>query len=456
MDNNEDINKNESQGTSDNYYCDNDNNVEVVTDSTKIIEENKQVEDQPIIYSYQLEDKAKPPKKHRVNGFKRAISYILVGVFCSVIGGASAVGAIMYVIPNSSAFKDSALYKSLQQDKVANLTNYQSTSINTNGSGLSVADIAKKVGPAVVGVSTQSVVAGRNSIFGNSNRVQQGMGSGIIFDAKGYIVTNYHVIKGATQIKVILNNNKEVKAKEINHDEANDIAIIQITDKVTLPGIAELGNSDSVQVGELAVAIGNPLGKQFLGSVTTGIISAVGRQLDAQGVKFLQTDAAINPGNSGGPLINSQGQVIGINAEKIVSSGEAGVGAEGLGFAIPINLVKSKVEGLIKTPIKTPAVAALTSTLMIGITIHDIDAATSQQEGKPVGIEVIDVNPNSVGDKAGMLAGDIIIKFDGNTVKNSDELNALKAKHKLGDSVKITVNRQGQEKQLTLKFIQQD
>jgi len=452
MDNNEDINKNEVQNISDNYY-DGDNNVEVVTDNTEIIEENKKVEAEPIIYSYQVEDKTKAPKKRRGNGFKKVMSYVLVGVICSVIGGASAVGAVMYVFPNSSAFKDSALYKNLQGDKLAALTSFP-TSANTNTSGLTVAEIAKKVGPAVVGVSTKSVVTSKGSIFGNSNSVQQGMGSGIIIDEKGYIVTNYHVIKGATQINVILSNNKEVKAKEINHDEANDIAIIQITDKVDLPGIAVLGDSDSVQVGELAIAIGNPLGKAFLGSVTTGIISAVDRQLDAKGVKFLQTDAAINPGNSGGPLINSQGQVIGITSEKIVSA-EVGVGAEGLGFAIPINLVKSKVDGLIKTPIETPNTTVLDSTVMIGITIKDIDAATAQEQGVTVGIGVTDVEKGKAGDLAGIQVGDIIIKFDGNTVKNADELNALKAKHKFGDSVKIVVNRDGKEKELTIKFIQQ-
>jgi len=452
-DDNNDINKNELESTSGDFY-DNDDNVEVVTDGTKIIEENKQAEAKPIIYSYQVEEKVKPPKKHKGNRFNKVMSYVLVGVLCSVIGGASAAGAILYIVPNSSVFKDSALYKSLQGD---NLTKFEATSINSSASGLTVADIAKKVGPAVVGVSTKSIVSSSRSIYGDSSSIQQGMGSGIIFDAKGYIVTNYHVIKGANQINVILNNNKEVKAKEINHDEANDIAIIQITDKVELPGIAELGDSDSVRVGELAVAIGNPLGKEFLGSVTTGIISAVDRQLDAKGVKFLQTDAAINPGNSGGPLINSQGQVIGINSEKIVSSGEAGVGTEGLGFAIPINLVKSKVTGLINSPIKTPAVTAIPATsLMIGIGIKDIDDATAKEQNKPVGIEVESVDQNTAGDKAGIEIGDIIIKFDGKTVKNSIELNALKAKHKFGDSVKIIVNRDGKEKELTIKFIQQN
>ena len=393
----------------------------------------------------------KPLKKKRTGGFKRAMSYVLVGVICSVIGGGAAVGAMMYVVPNSTAFKDSALYKALAQNKSVATSKTQATSyVTPTGTGLTVAEIAKKVGPAVVGVSTKSVVSNR-SIFGNSSSVQQGTGSGVIFSDKGYIITNYHVIEGASTITVILNNNKEVKAKEINHDATNDIAVIQITDKVDLPGIAELGDSSTLQVGELAVAIGNPLGTELLGSVTTGIISAVDRQIDSQTVKFIQTDAAISPGNSGGPLINSQGQVIGINAEKMVSSG-----AEGLGFAIPINLVKSKVDGLISNPVKeTPSTSAnASSQLMMGIGIQEIDQATAQADNKTVGIEVLQVEKGSPAETAGIQLGDIIIKFDGQTVKTAAELNALKAKHKVGDTVKITVVRNGKSKEISLKFFQ--
>lgn len=415
------------------------------------IEEKQEIAILPI-YSDSFPEKAVQVKKQKGNGFKRVMSYVLVGVMCSAIGGVSALGAMMYVVPSSTIFKDSSLYKTLTQNNVATSSKLIPTSVITDGKTLTVSEIAKKVGPAVVGVSTKSIVATR-SIFGDSNGVQEGMGSGVIFNDKGYIITNYHVIKGANQITVILNNNKEVKAKEINHDEANDIAIIQITDKVDLPGIAELGDSDSIQAGDSAVAIGNPLGKQFLGSVTSGIISAVDRQLDGQDVKFVQTDTAINPGNSGGPLINSQGQVIGINSEKLVSTGEQGVGAEGLGFAIPINLIKSKIDGLIKAPIQTPASASITSQLVIGIGVEDIDENTSQSENKPVGVEVNQVEPSSVGETAGIQVGDVIVKFDSQTVKTSAELNALKAKHKSGDSVKVVVVRGGKNKELTIKFV---
>lgn len=419
--------------------------VEVYNEATKKIEISEVVDTETVPVDY------KPLKKKKTGGFKRALSYVLVGIICSVVGGTAAVGAMMYVVPNSTAFKNSDLYKSLAQNKsVLNSSNTQQTSyVAPTGTGLSVEEIAKKVGPAVVGVSTKSVVSSGNSWSGNSSSVQQGMGSGVIFSDKGYIITNYHVIEGASKITVILNNNKEVKAKEINHDEANDIAVIQITDKVDLPGIAVLGDSSKVQVGELAVAIGNPLGKELLGSVTTGIISAVDRQIDGQSVSFLQTDAAISPGNSGGPLINGQGQVIGINSEKMVSNG-----AEGLGFAIPIDLIKSKVDGLISNPVKqTPSTnQSGTSQLMMGIGIVDIDESTAEEQNTTVGVGVQTVEDGSPAQVAGIKEGDVIVKFDGKTVKTSAELNALKIKHKLGDTVKITVVRNGKNKDISLKF----
>ncbi len=147
------------------------------------------------------------------------------------------------------------------------------------------------------------------------------MGTGIIFSEDGYILTNYHVISGAQNIKVMLSDGKEVSAKVINYDAAADVAVIKLAENTKVPGVAEFGDSDMLEVGESVVAIGNPLGKEFIGSVTTGIVSAVNRQVSIENkdLKFIQTDAAINPGNSGGPLVNSKGQVIGINTAKIAS-----------------------------------------------------------------------------------------------------------------------------------------
>lgn len=287
----------------------------------------------------------------------------------------------------------------------------------------------------MVGVSTKSTVSSGSNFFGGSQE-EDGMGSGIIFNSDGYILTNYHVISGAQQITVILSNKKEVPAKVVNYDSSMDLAVIKLNQNVALPGVAELGNSSSLQVGDQVVAIGNPLGKEFLGSVTSGIVSALNRQVQVDSSKtenFIQTDAAINPGNSGGPLVNSLGQVIGINSAKIGSTG-----VEGIGFAIPIDLVKPKISSLSK-PI-----------LMLGITCSDISSSDAQQNNVPQGVAVIQVNPSSPAEKAGLQANDIITKFDGKSIKTTDELNSIKASHKAGDKINIQVYRNGNTESLTL------
>ena len=191
----------------------------------------------------------------------------------------------------------------------------------------------QKVGPAVVGVSTKLISSSRNYAIGSDSGTEtDGVGSGIIINKDGYILTNYHVVQGAEKITITLNNKKAVSAKIINYDSTLDLAVIKITDSnVTIPGVAELGSSSDLQVGDSVVAIGNPLGLEFFGTVTTGVVSALNRQVAVENSKaqtLIQTDAAINPGNSGGPLVNSSGQVVGITSSKLTNTGE-GVSAEG-------------------------------------------------------------------------------------------------------------------------------
>lgn len=395
-------------------------------------------------------------KKHKGKALGKVLSYVLVGAICSTIGGAAALGAVMYVLPNSQVFKDSPLYKSIAKSNVYTSAQYQPTYVSSSSSSLSVVDIAKKVSPAVVGVSTKTVVNSTDpyNFFGNGSKsVQSGYGTGIIFNKDGYIVTNYHVISGAKNINVILNDKKTVTATVVNYDEANDIAVIKMTNTSDIPGVAELGDSDKLQVGEQVVAIGNPLGQELLGSVTTGVISALNRDINNDGGKFIQTDAAINPGNSGGPLINSLGQIIGITSEKITNA-ETNTSAEGLGFAIPINLVKSKLGDLVKQK-STTTTTANSSQLMLGVTIQDIDKDTAQENNLPEGIYVQSVQDSSPADVAGIQPGDVIIGFDGKTVKTSTELNKLKATHKSGDVVSIEVVRDGQKIKLSVKLLPQ-
>ncbi|WP_010235824.1 S1C family serine protease [Clostridium arbusti] len=373
--------------------------------------------------------------KHKRGKDKKIVSYIAVGLICSVLGGAVSGAASLYLIPKTSFFKSSPLYENLTQQASNSNSSYKASPIVASSSGLTVADIAKKVSPAVVGVSTKSSV---NSDFLGQSQEEDGMGSGIIFNSDGYILTNYHVISGAQKITVILSNKKEVAAKVVNYDSSMDLAVIKVTEKTTMPGVAELGNSKDLQVGDQVVAIGNPLGKEFLGSVTSGIVSALNREVQVENSKtqtLIQTDAAINPGNSGGPLVNSQGQVIGINSAKL-----GGNGVEGMGFSIPIDLIKPKISSLSK-PL-----------LLLGITCRDVSSDDAKQYYVPVGVGVIQVNPNSSAQKAGLEANDIITKFDGKSVKTTDELNSIKSSHKAGDEISIEVYRNGSTKSLTLKL----
>jgi serine protease Do len=371
------------------------------------------------------------PKK-KGGKFKKSLTYIAVGLVCTIAGGTASGAAILYGLPKTELFKNSALYKSISESKQTSAaqTVYDGhpTQLATTAGALTVSDIAKKVGPAVVAVSTTLQSA---QGFGN----QGGVGTGMIINQDGYILTNYHVIEGAQQVKITLSNGKQANAKVINYDANYDVAVIKITDKVDIPAVVELGDSDNLQVGESMVAIGNPLGTDFFGSVTTGVVSALNRKItgDSNKLSYIQTDAAINSGNSGGPLINSSGQVIGINTAKIKESG-----VEGLGFAIPINAVKNKIPDLSK-PI-----------LMIGIQGREIDKTLSEQYNYPIGLYIQDVTQFSPAEKAGLKRGDVITKFDGKKVTTFSEVNDIKNKHKAGDEVSVTITRNGQEQTLSL------
>lgn len=311
--------------------------------------------------------------------------------------------------------------------------------------------VAQKILPSIVGIRVEFPV---NSIFLNqSGSTATAEGSGIIISEDGYILTNNHVVSSASsssyyslgeasKISVYLyNDSTAYEASIVGTDEETDLAVIKI-DKTGLTA-AELGDSDSVAVGEFAMAVGNPLGMQS--SITAGVISGVNREVtDSDGKTFtvIQTDAAINSGNSGGALVNSQGQVIGINTLKVSATG-----VEGMGFAIPINSSKPIYEDLIQyNKVRRP---------YIGISGRDLDQATAQRNNLVEGVYVVSVEEFSAAEKAGIKAGDVIIRADGTDVKTMDELNAVKNTHNIGDQMTIVVNRNGEEKELTLTLQEQ-
>ena len=325
------------------------------------------------------------------------------------------------------------------------LSNYSDTAIYA----------ANKILPSIVGIEVEYNVNSLISMFGRQSQTSTATasGSGIIISDDGYILTNNHIVatsssesyyevSEATKLTVTLfNDETKYVAKIICTDEQTDLAVIKI-EKSGLSK-AEFADSDNIKVGEFAMAVGNPLGMQS--SITCGVISAVNREVtDSDGKKFtlMQTDAAINSGNSGGALVNSEGKVVGINTLKL-----SGTGIEGMGFAIPINATTDITSQLIQySKVKRP---------YIGISGMDLDEQTAKANKLVVGIYVKSVDDFSAGEKAGIKIGDVIIEADGQKVSSMDKLNEIKNSHQIGEEMKIKVNRNGQEKELTITLGEQ-
>jgi len=303
-----------------------------------------------------------------------------------------------------------------------------------------VVAIAQNVGPAVVGITN---FQGTNFFSGEQ---EAGSGSGFIIDGeKGLIVTNNHVIAGAQRLTVTIDEDEQYTATVVGRDSRTDLAVIKIDANKKLPEVT-LGDSTSLQVGEGVVAIGNPLGKEFARSVTSGVVSALNREITvaaSQGggevtLNLIQTDAAINPGNSGGPLVNMKGQVIGINSVKIAQAG-----VEGMGFSIPIADAKPIIDQIIDKGYVTRP--------FIGIyNYQEITEQMSEWYNIPTGIYVGGVVQGSPAYKVGMRAGDIIVEIDGSRITSYSDLDNVISKHKVGDKITIAVVRNGSRRTFNL------
>ncbi len=294
-----------------------------------------------------------------------------------------------------------------------------------------VVQAARAVSPAVVGITTK--VYDRD-IFNRQVFVGEGVGSGIIFDGAGYIATNNHVVGANKTVIVSLSDGQSVDGTVVGRDERTDLAVVKI-DMNNLP-VAEFGDSDSLQVGEPAIAIGNPLGLEFQGTVTTGVISSLNRTLGTEGqsLTLIQTDAAINPGNSGGALVNADGKVIGINSAKISKEG-----VEGLGFAIPVNEARPILESLIKNG----------KVIRPYLGLYGLDrkmAARFGMKHNAEGIYVYRVVPAGPLDQAGISRGDVITAVNGAPVREFAALQNILDSCSVGDTVSVTYLRGGSEK----------
>ena len=384
---------------------------------------------------------------------------ILVSVASSLLGAILVAVIFMFLYPSIESSIDGLVNRVLvgkdSNSSISRMLASNNSSIykkvEIEKSQTPIVAIAQKVGPSVVGI--RATVKVTDFFFGTQE--SQPQGSGIIIRSDGYIMTNNHVVTDAlstrsnnlrngSKIEVILPNqiDKPYTATVVGRDEKTDLAVLKI-DATNLPA-AELGNSDDVKVGELAVAIGNPGGLEYMGSVTAGIISGLNRTTpieDGKELKLLQTDAAINPGNSGGALVNSSGQVIGVNTVKI-----GGQGYEGLGFAIPINKVKEITGNLIEYKY-------VKGRPLLGIIAEPrYTEDFAKENNMQMGVYVAEVSLFTGAYKAGIKPGDIITKFDGKAVKTVDDINEIKNKHKPKDVIKVEIYRDGNAKVLDIEL----
>ena len=403
-----------------------------------------------------------PGSTNTKNGFFRRFGTGLLG---GVIGGALILGGA-YAVNETNLFSSDATPATTQSTTKNNSENTKVSNISYDVNS-DVSKAVEKVGSSVVSVINLQKPAqssNRSGIFGgvleegntdstSNELVAASEGSGLIYKKDGktaYIVTNNHVVDGAEGLEVLLPDGTKVKGELVGTDSYTDLAVIKISsDKVDT--VAEFGNSDKLKIGEPALAIGSPLGSEYANSVTQGIISSLNRNIQNENngqlinINAIQTDAAINPGNSGGPLVNIEGQVIGINSVKIVQSNSE-VSVEGMGFAIPSNDVVTIINQLEKDgKVTRPA---------LGVSMKDISEITTQQREEILklpdtvknGVLIASVQSATPADKAGLEKMDVITKMDGKEVTSVTDLQNALFKKKVGDTMDVTFYRDGKEK----------
>ena len=385
----------------------------------------------PPVHPVQPQDAQPPKKKKKFNGkrvARSAVALVLAaamgfaGGFVGAKFGGSGKVVIQQVAPSSTADSASGSDSSI-------------TAASSTGSSLTTEQVADLVSPSVVVITTEQVVYSQWSWYGQ-NQVESGAGSGVIISSDGYILTCAHVVDGASTITVTIGD-KDYTATLVGEDTTSDIAVIKIDADGLTP--ATVGNSDSLKVGQSVMAVGNPLG-ELGGTVTGGMISALNRSVTIQGsssvntMSLIQMDASVSPGNSGGGLFNMNGELVGIVNAKSSSSD-----AEGLGFAIPINDAIKVAQELLEN-------GYVTGRPYLGITYLAVtDAQTASQLGvNAYGVYVVEVVKGGPAEKAGLQAGDRIVSVDGTEIASKDDLGTLMQKHAAGDTLSITIAREGQ------------
>ena len=379
------------------------------------------------------------PKK-TASPMKRSLLKISVAFFCGGLGLGIGMALATPLISNHNTVKKTAEENVFQSKNIAQITYTDTADMDEI-----VVSIAKQIGPCVVSVfNNKKMNASDFSYYfsDQSGEVLSGFGSGIIFKEDTqfyYIMTNCHVVEGADSLAVNFLGDIKAGCELVGKDSENDIAVVKVSKHLISQedqegiGIAPLGNSDLLEAGQLAVAIGTPASDALNNTVTRGIISAAQRTLKLGGLEMtlIQTDAAINPGNSGGALVGPTGEVIGVNVAKTVNT-------EGIGFAIPINIVKPIVEDLmVNGSVIRPA---------LGIKGMTVTQSNAKLYDLPIGVYIDSVVTGGSADLAGIKAQDILIQFEGEIIKDMETLKARIAKKRVGDTVEVKVIREGKQK----------
>ena len=401
------------------------------------------------------------PKRRSGSG-KIIATAAIVGVVGGLIGGGVSYYAADQM--NSASVNNSAAQTSVSSSS----SKVSQKSAKTSGTMTTAYNDVKGAVVSVINLKRQSSSSSTdslyNSLFGddeggsskkNGKLETYSEGSGVVYmksNGKGYIVTNNHVISGSDAVQVQLANGKTVSAKVVGKDSTTDLAVLSIDAKYVTQ-TAEFGDSKSLQAGQTVIAVGSPLGSEYASTVTQGIVSAPARTIETSSGNqqtVVQTDAAINPGNSGGALVNSAGQVIGINSMKLAQSSD-GTSVEGMGFAIPSNEVVTIVNELVKKGKITRPQLGVRVVALNGIP----EAYRSRLKIKSSlknGIYVASINKNSSASRAGMKSGDVITAVDGKKVDDVSSLHSILYSHKVGDTVNVTVNRNGRNVSLKVKL----
>ena len=392
----------------------------------------------------QQNPKAPKPKK----GYMKKVAL--------VVGAAVLFGAVGGVTMQGTSYLTGKLLGKNTKSTVGTTKTVSNAKLTTSTSTVTsdVSDIVENTLPSIVSITNMSVQEVQNFFGGISQQESESAGSGIIIsqnDSELLVVTNNHVVEGSDTLTVTFNDGNSVEAQIKGTDSARDLAVVAVPldkisdDTMNAIKVATLGDSDSLKVGEPAIAIGNALG--YGQSVTTGIVSATGRTIDGFDGEYIQTDAAINPGNSGGALLNSNGEVIGINTAKVATDS-----VEGMGYAIPISDASDTIQNLMNQETKTKVSEAEQGYL--GIQGVDVSDESAKMYNMPTGVYISDVVKNGGAQQAGLTKGSVITGLEGTTISDMNSLKEQLQYYRVGDKVKVTVQVPGNNGEYTEKTVE--